>query len=249
MWLRNKKTGKIEFDISLNDDNHRLNDGTYENGDGNMYIVAGMIGAGKSTLTELLANHYNATAFYEPVNGNEVLEKFYDNKEEYGFLLQIDFLHRRFQMIKDAGKLDRAGQITILDRSIWEDEYFTEKNHELGNIEGIEMRTYQRALNNMMEEIDTLPKKNADVLIYIKSPFEKILQNIKKRDRDFEQSGADYDYFKLLYDGYDEWFENYAYGPKIKIDLTHYDLSVPEEAEIILQKIDSEIKLIEAGKK
>ena len=85
-------------------------------------------------------------------------------------------------------------------------------------------------------------------MIYIKSPFEKIVSNIKKRDRVFEQSGADYEYFKLLYDGYDEWFDNYEYGPKIKIDLTHWDLSIPEEAEIVMQKIDSELALIEERK-
>lgn len=248
MWLRDKKSGRIELNIDKFDNNYRLNNGEYENGDGKMYAIAGMIGSGKSTLTKLLADRYNATAFYEPVKGNDVLEMFYDDKEKYGFLLQIDFLHRRFQMIKDAGKLDRAGQVTILDRTIWEDEYFTLKNNELGNIKDIEVSVYQRALNNMMEEIDSLPKKNADVLIYIKSPFEKIVSNIKKRDRVFEQSGADYEYFKLLYDGYDEWFDNYEYGPKIKIDLTHWDLSIPEEAEIVMQKIDSELALIEERK-
>lgn len=244
MWLRHKRTGKIEYDPNKINDEYRINNGTYTNGEGNMIIVGGMIGAGKSTLTEMLANRLGATAFYEPVNGNEVLEKFYQDKKEYGTLLQFDFLHRRFQLIKDAGKLDRKGQITILDRSIWEDGYFTQKNNELGNISDIELRTYNRALNNMMEELDSLPKKNADMLVYIKAPFEKIVRNIQKRNRGFEQGSEDYDYFKFLYDGYDEWFENYNYGPKMVVDLTERDLSVPEEAEEIMQEIESQLKNI-----
>lgn len=252
MWLRDKNDGTVYTGskqelidiIGTNYDDYRVNNGDYKNGEGIMIVVAGMIGVGKSSATKLLADRYNATAFYEPVKGNDVLQMFYSNKEKYGFLLQMDFLHRRFQMIKEAGRLDNKGQITILDRSIWEDLYFTQKNNEIGNIADIELQVYKRGLENMMEEIDSLPKKNADVLIYFTAPFERILSNIAKRDRKFEQSEADIEYFKLLWEGYDKWFENYNYGPKIKIDLTHWDLSKPDEAEIVLQKIDSELKRI-----
>ena len=253
MWLREKSNGTVvklskkeynkfkdTHDMSL----YRVHEGNYKNGENVMIAIGGMIGVGKSSLTKLIEERYGATAFYEPVKGNKVLDAFYADKERYGFLLQMNFLFQRFQMVKDAGKLDRQGKTTVLDRTIWEDLYFTQKNNELGNISDIELEVYKNNLNIMMEELDELPKKNADVLIYLHAPFDRILSNIKKRNRGFEQSEADVAYYKTLFDGYDKWYEDYNYGPKFEIDLTHYDLSDPLDAEIIMQKIDSELKRI-----
>jgi len=119
-------------------------------------ITAGMIGVGKTTLTGLIAEHFGTKAFYEPVGDNPVLPLYYSDPKQYGFLLQIYFLNRRFDMIKRA----LADDNNVLDRSIYEDALFTSENHKDGNITDSEMTVYTQLLDNMMSELQQLPKKS-----------------------------------------------------------------------------------------
>lgn len=206
-------------------------------------ITAGMIGVGKTTLTSLIAEHFGTKAFYEPVGDNPVLPLYYSDPKQYGFLLQIYFLNRRFDMIKQA----LADDNNVLDRSIYEDALFTAENHKDGNITDAEMEVYTQLLDNMMAELQKLPKKAPDLLVYAETDFETILYRIKKRGRDYEQFDGNDElrqYYFRIWSAYRDWFEAYDASPKIKIDLQTYDLEEPANQQIILDQIDEALKAI-----
>ncbi|WP_124059324.1 deoxynucleoside kinase [Vaginisenegalia massiliensis] len=134
-------------------------------------VVGGMIGAGKTSIAELLSKNLGSQVFYEDVENNALLPLYYQASEEeqlakrYPFLLQLSFLNSRFSSIKAALK----DQNNVLDRSIYEDWYFCKLNHQMGRISDIEFQIYEDLLDNMMEELDSLPKKAPDFVVDPKS--------------------------------------------------------------------------------
>ncbi|GAD15634.1 deoxynucleoside kinase [Lentilactobacillus otakiensis] len=206
-------------------------------------ITAGMIGVGKTTLTGKIAEHLGTKAFFEPVGDNPVLPLYYSNPKQYGFLLQIYFLNKRFSMIKQALSDDN----NVLDRSIYEDALFTRENNAQGNITDTELSVYLKLLNNMMAELDELPKKAPDLLVYADSDFDTIKHRIKKRGRDYEQFDDNpslQEYYFKMWAAYKKWFQEYDVSPKIKIDLQKYDLSDPKNVKIVLGQIDDALAKI-----
>jgi deoxyadenosine/deoxycytidine kinase len=208
--------------------------------------LAGTIGAGKSSLTEMLAEELKTQAFYESVDDNKVLPLFYENPQKYAFLLQIYFLNKRFDSIKRA----LSDNNNVLDRSIYEDSLLFHLNADLGRADETEVEVYDDLLNNMLEEIDSLSfKKRPDLLIHVKVSFDKMLERIKKRGRQFEQLEYDpslYDYYKELNSRYDTWFEDFDICPKIQIDGDKYDFVEDEQSKIhVLQQIKEKLKEIE----
>ena len=209
-------------------------------------VLAGTIGAGKSSLTEMLAEELKTQAFYESVDDNKVLPLFYENPQKYAFLLQIYFLNKRFDSIKRA----LSDNNNVLDRSIYEDSLLFHLNADLGRADETEVEVYDDLLNNMLEEIDSLSfKKRPDLLIHVKVSFDKMLERIKKRGRQFEQLEYDpslYDYYKELNSRYDTWFEAFDICPKIQIDGDEYDFVEDEQSKIhVLQQIKEKLKEIE----
>lgn len=203
-----------------------------------MITLSGPIGAGKTTLTRLLANQLHTNAFEEPVHDNPILPYFYKGNEEaakaranghpeatnrYAFLQQIYFLYRRFAMIKQAMQDDN----NVLDRSIYEDAIFMKMNTEMGNATEIEWETYQHLLDEMMKELPYAAHKKApDLMIYIKLDYPTMLAHIKRRDRPYEQLSADpslSSYYQNLLRHYDIWTKQYHTSPLITIDATKYD--------------------------
>ena len=209
-------------------------------------VLAGTIGAGKSSLTEMLAEELETQAFYESVHDNKVLPSFYENPQKYAFLLQIYFLNKRFDSIKRA----LSDNNNVLDRSIYEDSLLFHLNADLGRADETEVEVYDDLLKNMLEEIDSLSfKKRPDLLIHVKVSFDKMLERIKKRGRQFEQLEYDpslYDYYKELNSRYDTWFEAFDICPKIQIDGDKYDFVENEQSKIqVLQQIKAKLKEIE----
>ena len=171
---------------------------------------------------------------------------FYENPQKYAFLLQIYFLNKRFDSIKRA----LSDNNNVLDRSIYEDSLLFHLNADLGRADETEVEVYDDLLNNMLEEIDSLSfKKRPDLLIHVKVSFEKMLERIKKRGRQFEQLEYDpslYDYYKELNSRYDTWFEAFDICPKIQIDGDKYDFVEDEQSKIhVLQQIKEKLKEIE----
>ncbi len=202
-------------------------------------VLAGTIGAGKSSLTALLADHLGSQAFYESIDDNEVLPLFYADPNKYAFLLQIYFLNKRFASIKQAMKDDN----NVLDRSIYEDSLLFHLNADLGRATDTEVRVYDDLLANMLEELPyAAHKKHPDLLVHIRVSFETMLERINKRGREYEQLSFDptlYDYYQELNLRYDQWYEEYQESPKIQIDGDQFNfVEDPEAAQKVLAMVD-----------
>lgn len=188
-----------------------------------MIVLSGMIGSGKSSLTEILSKKIHTKAFYEPVDKNPVLPLFYSDPKKYAFLLQVYFLTKRFESIKKAMSDDN----NILDRSIYEDKLFFDVNYDLGKVTKEEQMTYNDLLNSMMEELPYAAHKKApDLLIFVDVNYDTAIKRIQKRGRPYEQLSNDSNlesYYKLLISRYGKWYDDYNYSPKMKIDGNKYD--------------------------
>ncbi|WP_304406542.1 deoxynucleoside kinase [uncultured Clostridium sp.] len=184
-----------------------------------LLVVGGMIGLGKSSVAKILGEYFGSDVFYESVDDNPLLPLFYSESEEeiqrkrYPFLLQLYFLNTRFKSIKEALVNDN----NVLDRSIYEDWYFAKKNMELGRISDLEMNIYENLLNYMMEELKSLPKKSPDIMIYLKGSFETVINRINLRGREFEIDDSLKEYYHFLWEGYDNWVNNYYNASEVLI--------------------------------
>ncbi len=204
-------------------------------------VLGGMIGVGKTTYAEMIGDHLDSDVFYESVDDNRLLDKFYSNKKRWAFALQIYFLNMRFRAIKEALK----NRHNVLDRSIYEDALFSRINYEEGNMSKAEFDCYLDLLDNMMEEIEGLPKKAPDVFIYLRASFKTISERIKKRGRDFEQFDNNpelEDYMRKLHSRYDDWvFNHYDKSEILVIEADKYDVTRPKDREIVLAMIDEKL--------
>lgn len=208
-----------------------------------MIVLSGTIGAGKTSLTEMLADHLGSKAFYESVDDNPILPLFYENPKKYGFLLQIYFLNKRLAQIKAARA---TGMRNILDRSIYEDALLFQLTADLDRATQTEVDIYKSLVDNMMAEIAGVEDvKNPDLLIHVRVSFDTMLARIKKRGRSFEQIDENpdlYDYYKELNKRYDDWFDVYDRSPKVQIDGDRFDFVADAEARAkVLEMIDSKL--------
>ena len=213
-----------------------------------MIVLAGTIGAGKTSLTQMLAEHLGTKAYYESVDDNPILPLFYQDPQKYGFLLQIYFLNRRLYEIKEAAQ----HKLSVLDRSIFEDNLLFRLNADLGRATGTEADIYSSLLGNMLEELPNQPlAKKPSLLIHIKVSFPTMLERIKKRGRTYEQLDADpglYQYYEELNQRYIDWYDRYDESPKMMIDGDKYNfVESPAAAKQVLAMVDQ--KLIELNLK
>lgn len=213
-----------------------------------LIVVGGMIGLGKSSVAEILGNHFNSEVFYESVDDNPILPLFYSESEEeilknrYPFLLQLYFLNTRFKSIKEA----LYNGNNVLDRSIYEDWYFAKKNMELGRISELEMNTYEGLLENMLEELKELPKKAPDIMVYLKGTFETVMKRINLRGREFEIDESLKEYYHFLWKDYDNWVNNhYKASEVLIIDMDTMDV-VNNEADKhkLIEMVEEKLKKV-----
>ncbi|MBQ5695405.1 MAG: deoxynucleoside kinase [Clostridium sp.] len=213
-----------------------------------LLVVGGMIGLGKSSVAKILGEHFNSEVFYESVDDNPILPLFYSESEEeiqkkrYPFLLQLYFLNTRFKSIKEALVNDN----NVLDRSIYEDWYFAKKNMELGRISELEMSIYEDLLNNMMEELESLPKKSPDIMIYLKGSFDTVMNRINLRGREFEIDDSLKEYYHFLWEGYDNWVHNhYKASDVLIIDMDVMDVVNNESDRYkLIEMVEKKLKEI-----
>ncbi len=205
-------------------------------------VIGGMIGLGKTTVAEIIGKELSLPVYYESVEGNKVLPLYYTASEEeqqkyrYPFLLQLNFLTTRFHAIKEALLHDNA----VLDRSIYEDQYFASKIHDQGRMSDLEYSLYCDLLKEMMSEIDGMPKKAPDVMVYLKGTFPTVLKRIKERGRSFELAPSLVDYYHDLWKDYDEWvFHSYKASPLLVVDVDQRDIKEnPEDRKWLLSELD-----------
>ena len=196
--------------------------------------IAGNIGAGKTTLTKLLAKHYKWEAQLEDVVDNPYLDDFYFYMERWSFNLQVYFLNSRFRQVL---QIHQSGKDIIQDRTIYEDAHIFAPNlHAMGLMTNRDFNNYS-SLFELMESL----VKGPDLLIYLRSSIPNLVNQIHKRGRDYENS-ISIDYLSRLNERYEAWIHGYDKGKLLIIDVDKLDFVVnPEDLGNIINKIDAEI--------
>lgn len=196
--------------------------------------IAGNIGAGKTTLTKLLAKHYKWKPHFEAVDENPYLDDFYGEMERWSFNLQIYFLNSRFRQILE---LRQSGQKIIQDRTIYEDAHIFAPNlHAMGLMTNRDFSNYS-SLFELMENLVTPP----DLLIYLRADIKTLVGQIHKRGRDYENS-ISIDYLSRLNERYEAWISKYTKGKLLIIDVNNLDfVKNQEDLGFIIDKIDAQI--------
>jgi deoxyadenosine/deoxycytidine kinase len=196
--------------------------------------IVGNIGAGKTTLTELLAKNYGWDPLFEAVDNNPYLEDFYNDMKRWSFNLQIYFLNSRYRQIIDIQKM---GHNIIQDRTIYEDAYiFAENLHDMGLMTTRDYQNYQSIFDNMTSYI-----KAPDLLIYLKASVPTLVNNIQRRGREYE-TGIRLDYLSKLNDKYQKWINNYKLGKLLIVDKDTIDFANnTEDLATIVEMVEREI--------
>ena len=196
--------------------------------------VAGNIGAGKTTLTKLLAKHFKWEPHFEDVVDNPYLDDFYHQMERWSFNLQIYFLNSRFRQVL---QIRESGKNIIQDRTIYEDAHIFAPNlHAMGLMANRDYNNYT-SLFELMESLVGSP----DLLIYLRSSIPNLVSQIHKRGRDYENS-ISIDYLSRLNERYEAWIQTYDKGKLVIIDVDNFDfVNNPEDLGTIINRIDAEL--------
>jgi deoxyadenosine kinase len=212
--------------------------------------IAGIISAGKSTLTRQLAAAIGAEAYYEPVKDNEYLDDFYEDKAKYGFAMQIYLLNRRFgQHEKAIWTLDADGKSAVQDRTIYEDSIFAEMLCEAGLMDKRDFRTYLGLFKKMSNFL-----QKPDVILYLVVRPETAMQRMIDRGRKSEKIGVSLDYLKSLEEHYERWFEQMTRPPRalniVRVPWDEHRIirkseSSKEDPEIRSEDIETLVRIVE----
>ena len=196
--------------------------------------VTGNIGAGKTTLTTMLAKHYGWNAQFEDVDHNPYLDDFYQDMSKWSFALQMYFLGSRFRQVKE---IRDSGKNIIQDRTIYEDAYiFAENLNEMNLLSERDYQNYS-SLFELMKGFVSAP----DLLIYLKADISTLTKQIAKRGREYE-AGISIDYLMRLNKKYEAWINSYKEGKLLIIDVNDLDFVEREEDfGYILDRIDAEL--------
>ncbi|MGB0980520.1 MAG: deoxynucleoside kinase [Winogradskyella sp.] len=196
--------------------------------------IAGNIGAGKTTLTKLLAKHFNWEAQLEDVVDNPYLDDFYNQMERWSFNLQVYFLNSRFRQVN---QIQNGVKDIIQDRTIYEDAHIFAPNlHAMGLMTNRDFENYS-SLFQLMEGF----VKGPDLLIYLRSSIPNLVSQIHKRGRDYENS-ISIDYLSRLNERYEAWISKYNNGNLLIIDVDNLDfVANQEDLGGIITKIDAQI--------
>lgn len=200
-----------------------------------MYIaVAGNIGSGKSTLTNLLAKHYGWEARFEAVEHNPYLEDYYRDIHRWSFNLEVYFLKERFRDLIDISHSEKT---IIQDRTIYEGVYvFMQNNRAMGHLTERDFETYMELFEQMMTVV-----RKPDLMIYLKASVPHLVGNIQKRGREYEQS-IKLEYLENLNQRYDDFIYNKYKGRVMTIQKDGLDFQhQPKDLAKIIDRIDSEL--------
>ena len=205
--------------------------------DENLYMhiaIAGNIGSGKTTLTTKLSKHYKWEAHYEDVENNPYLNDFYKDMQRWSFNLQVYFLNSRFRQIVEIKKSNKD---YIQDRTIYEDsKIFAPNLHAMGLMSSRDFDNYIEIFNLMDNFIE-----GPDLLIYLRASVPKLVEQIQKRGREYENS-IRLDYLTRLNERYEAWVGEYSKGKVLIIEVDDLDFAENEEnLGNIIEKIDIEI--------
>jgi deoxyadenosine/deoxycytidine kinase len=219
-------------------------------------VIGGMIGLGKTSVADTLNAHFQnkgieSKVFYESVDDNPILPLYYEltpeelDAKRIPFLLQLFFLNKRFKTVKECVSW-KEPVYTIQDRSIYEDWYFAYVNKSLGRISDLEFKIYEDLVENMLEELNELPRKAPDLMVYLKGSFDTVIDRIMARGRSFEINPELKEYYFEVWKGYDEWVMNqYAASEVLVIDMDTTDVvKSSEDAKKVCRDVEEKLKEI-----
>lgn len=173
--------------------------------------VAGNIGAGKTTLTEMLSKHYRWIPQFEDVDHNPYLMDFYEDMPRWSFNLQIYFLNSRLNQLLE---IHRGTETIIQDRTIYEDaNIFAPNLHDMGLMSKRDFENYYGFFQTLKSMVQP-----PDLLIFLKSSVPNLVGQIQKRGREYEEN-IRLDYLKKLNELYNKWIDSYKEGPLLVIDV------------------------------
>jgi len=200
---------------------------------GKHIAIAGNIGSGKTTLTTLLAKHYNWDAHFEDVDNNPYLNDFYNDMQRWSFNLQIFFLNSRFRQLQEIRSQDKT---VIQDRTIYEDaNIFAPNLHSMGLMTGRDFENYKSLFDAVSKMIGA-----PDLLIYLRASVPTLVKQIQRRGRDYEDS-IRLDYLRRLNERYEAWIDTYTEGKLLVIDVDNINFAdKPEDLGSIINKIEAE---------
>jgi deoxyadenosine/deoxycytidine kinase len=192
--------------------------------------VAGNIGAGKSSLSRFLGEHFQWKPYFESVDDNPYLSDFYADMSRWSFHLQIYFLANRFKCHKE---IVESSESVIQDRSIYEDaEIFARNLYDIGKMTERDYTNYVSLFHVMMEYL-----KPPDLMIYLRANVDTLMKQISKRGRDFEQ-GIQRSYLEQLNKLYEDWIARYKLGPLLIIESDDLDfVNNPVDLNYILARV------------
>lgn len=192
--------------------------------------VAGNIGAGKTTLTEMLSKHYRWIPHFEDVDQNPYLFDFYEDMPRWSFNLQIYFLNSRLTQLLE---ISRGTETVIQDRTIYEDaNIFAPNLHEMGLMSKRDYENYYDFFQTLRQMVQP-----PDLLIYLQASVPTLVGQIQKRGREYEEN-IRLDYLKRLNEYYNKWIESYKEGPLLIVNVDKNKFAEHEEDfGYIIQKI------------
>jgi len=196
--------------------------------------IAGNIGAGKTTLTNLLAKHYDWEVHLEDMDDNPYISDFYEDMQRWSFNLQVYFLNTRWQRIQEI----RNGKKTVIqDRTIYEDaNIFAPNLHSMGLMSTRDFENYSRLYENIKEQIQA-----PDLLIYLRAGIPKLVDQIQMRGRDYEDA-IRLDYLKRLNERYEAWISDYKLGHLLIFNVDDMNFQDnPEDLAKIINQVESTI--------
>jgi deoxyadenosine/deoxycytidine kinase len=196
--------------------------------------IAGNIGAGKTTLTTLLAKHYGWMPNYETVDDNPYLNDFYNDMQRWSFNLQIFFLNSRFKQVVD---IQKSGNTVVQDRTIYEDaEIFAPNLHDMGLMSTRDFENY-RSLFRLMVNLINPP----DLLIYLRASVPTLVNQIQQRGREYEES-IRLDYLRMLNERYELWVSRYTASKLLIVNVDDLNFHTSnEDLSKIIDRIDAQI--------
>lgn len=197
--------------------------------------ITGNIGAGKTTLTQMLGEHYGWEALYEAVEGNPYLADFYKDMERWAFNLQIYFLNSRFAQVQRIRSLTYS--TVVQDRTIYEDAFIFAKNlHDSGIMAERDFNAYLMLFDTIIKAVQP-----PDLMIYLKADIPKLVRQIKKRGRDFE-ADISVDYLQSLNNYYEQFAAKYDHGRLLVIDVNDMDFANnPDDFKTIIEMLNKEL--------
>jgi len=197
-------------------------------------VIAGNIGAGKTTLTNALSKHFGWEPQYEDVENNPYLNDFYEDMPRWSFNLQVFFLNSRFKQILE---IQRGSKVIIQDRSIYEDaQIFAPNLHAMGLMSTRDFENYLSLFETISSSI-----KAPDLVIYLKASIPTLVNQIQKRGREYEEN-LRLDYLKKLNEYYDNWAGRYDEGKMLVIDVDNCNfVDDKDQMETVVNKVLAEL--------